>query len=182
MGIVLKSMNETYDTLTNKQAEFMMLDGMQTGWGLNFCEGNIKDKASSKDKKSSKSKKSEKDTSKSKKDKCKSEKDKSKKSETKTEDHSASDREVQPKAKAAAKKGSRKPVIPPEETAAKQVDGEKQKFYVILIASKGDWPWIRKCYHLGVGFRNKKKCCNRGQQGEEKLTTRHFYANGWTGN
>lgn len=39
MGIVLKSMNETYDTLTNKQAEFMMLDGMQTGWGLNFCEG-----------------------------------------------------------------------------------------------------------------------------------------------
>lgn len=24
--------------------------------------------------------------------------------------------------------------------------------------------------------------CNRGQQGEEKLTTRHFYANGWTGN
>ena len=118
---------------------------------------NIKDKASSKDKKSSKSKKSEKDTSKSKKDKCKSEKDKSKKSETKTEDHSASDREVQPKAKAAAKKGSRKPVIPPEETAAKQAKKKSShEGFLYLI------PWFdseRRLKWHGLGLKSVWLLC-----------------------
>ena len=31
-------------------------------------------------------------------------------------------------------------------------------FFIALVAAKGDWPYVRKAYHLNCGFNCTRKC------------------------
>lgn len=40
-----------------------------------------------------------------------------------------------------------------------QVDEtSRQTFFAVLVAIKGDWPWLRKCMALKTGFRSRRIC------------------------
>lgn len=31
-------------------------------------------------------------------------------------------------------------------------------FYVAAVGCKGDWPWVRKAFHLATGYRSNRIC------------------------
>ena len=35
---------------------------------------------------------------------------------------------------------------------------KKLFFFIALVAVKGDWPYVRKAYHLNCGFNCLRKC------------------------
>lgn len=39
-----------------------------------------------------------------------------------------------------------------------QVGGKTVKVYGVYTGAKGDWPWVRKAFHLSSGFTSLRKC------------------------
>ena len=39
-----------------------------------------------------------------------------------------------------------------------EVAGSDLRFFVAVVGAKGDWPWVRKAFHLSSGYRSKRVC------------------------
>ena len=54
---------------------------------------------------------------------------------------------------------SSKPIAPESVVWLRdQVEGRTYKFYAAMVGFKGDWPYLRKSYHLNAGFTSARKC------------------------
>ena len=43
-------------------------------------------------------------------------------------------------------------------TATKVEPGKTMRFWAAWAGAKGDWPWVRKAFHLKAGFQSGRKC------------------------